>query len=155
MRALLLSMALQAAALGQSAASGAGTWKMDAARSTFSGRAQPKSFTVRIEPHAKGEVFTLDWIEGDGRSISSSTILYSDGAARDFQDFECSGTQASRRVDSRTVEILRKCGDGGWTRFVRRSSGKPKEVGMEIEITGQRADGHRWERRLVLQKTNP
>jgi len=37
-----------------------GTWKMDVSRSKITGSAPPKSFTVRAEPHAKGEVFTLD-----------------------------------------------------------------------------------------------
>jgi hypothetical protein len=46
-----------------------GTRKMDAARSTFTGAIQPKSLTVRIEPHAKGAVFTLDRIEADGDPI--------------------------------------------------------------------------------------
>ena len=82
-----------------------GTWKMDATRSTFTGGAQPKSFTLRIEPHAKGEVFTLDRIESDSRATSSSTILYFDGTPRDFQDFACLGTQSSRRLDAQTTEI--------------------------------------------------
>ena len=71
------------------------------------GRTQPKSLTLRIEPHAKGEVFTLDRTEANGRTTSSSILLYFDGTARAFQDAGCSGTQSSRRLDSRTVEILR------------------------------------------------
>jgi hypothetical protein len=54
----------------------AGIWKMTAARSTFSGDIQPKSLTLRIEVHAKGEGFTPDRIEADGRATSSSTILW-------------------------------------------------------------------------------
>ena len=42
----------------------------------------------------------------------SSTILYFDGKARDFQDSTCSGTQSSRRLDARTVEILPTCAAG-------------------------------------------
>jgi hypothetical protein len=38
----------------------------------------PKSITIRIEPHAKREVFTLDRIDADGRATTSSTILYFD-----------------------------------------------------------------------------
>src|SRR5262249_31949964 len=75
-----------------------GTWKMNPARSTFNGSPHPESFTVRIEPHARGEVFTLDKTEEDGRATTSSTILYLDGKPRDFQDPGCSGTQSSRRV---------------------------------------------------------
>jgi hypothetical protein len=53
-------------------------WKMNAARSTFTGGPQPKSLAIRIEPHQKGELFTVDRIETDGRATSSSTILYLD-----------------------------------------------------------------------------
>ena len=90
-----------------------GIWKVDTTRSTPKGGIQPMAITVRIDPHAKGEVFTLDRIEADGRSISSSTILYFDGAPHDFQDSRCSGTQSSRRLDSRTVEIARTCASVG------------------------------------------
>ena len=124
-------------------------WKLNVARSTFAGDTQPKSFTIRIEPHAKGEVFTLDRIEADGRAISSSTILYLDGTERDFRDGDCSGTQTSRRIDSQTVEILRNCGVDAWTRFVRRTAPKNELV---LEITEQRADGRRFDRRLVFKK---
>lgn len=125
-----------------------GTWQMNSARSTFSGDTRPKSLTVKIEPHGKGEVLTLDRVEADGRSTSSSTILYLDGAPRDFQDFACSGTQSSRRVDGQTTEILRNCAGGDWIRLLRRSG--PKE--LVLDITEQHSDGRRFERRLVLEK---
>jgi hypothetical protein len=111
---------------------------------------RPKSITIRIEPHAKREVFTLDRIEADGRATTSSTILYFDGQPREFQDLGCSGTQSSRRVDSQSVEILRTCASGGWTRFVRRLAAQPNELVMEV--TEQRAGGRRLDRRLVLEK---
>lgn len=127
-----------------------GSWKMNPAHSTFNGDSPPKNFTVRIEPHAKGEVFTLDTIWWDGRATTSSTILYLDGKPRDFQELECSGTQSSRRVDSRTVEILRKCDSGECMRFVRRLAAQEKE--LILEITEQHPDGRRSERHLVLEK---
>ena len=83
-----------------------GSWKLNA-RSTFAGDIRPKSLTVRIEPHARGEVVTLDRTEVNGQTTSSSMVLYLDGVARNFQQDECSGTQSSRRTDSQTVEILR------------------------------------------------
>jgi hypothetical protein len=110
----------------------------------------PKSLTVRFEPHAKGEVFTLDRIGGDGRATTSSTILYLDGKPRDFQDVGCSGTESSRRVDSQTVEILRNGNTGEWIRFVRRLAAQSTE--LILEITEQQPDGRRFERRLVLEK---
>ena len=112
MRILLVSTLLWATCFGQGLEGTSGTWKMNAARSTFAGGSPFKSLTVRIERHPKGEVLTLDRIETDGRSTSSSTILYFDGEPRRFDDFGCSGIQSSRRADERTVEIVRKVASG-------------------------------------------
>ena len=147
MRTVLLLMPLGAACWAGAAYE---TWKLNAARSTFAGNPQPRSLTIRIEPHIKGEVFTMDRIEADGRATSVSTILYLDGTEREFRDRECSGTQSSRRIDGQTVEIVHKCASGGWTRLVRRSPASAKE--LIIEIMEQRNDGRRYERRLVLDK---
>lgn len=127
-----------------------GTWELNPVRSTFAGEARPKSLTVRIEPHAKGEVFTVDRAEASGKTTSSSILLYFDGAARDFQDAGCTGTQSSRRVDSLTIEILRQCSGGEWIKFVRHLAPQGKE--LVLEITEQRPGGQRIERRLVLEK---
>ena len=127
-----------------------GTWKMNPAHSTSIADPHPKILTVRFEPHAKGDVFTLDEIERDGRATTSSTILYFDGKRRNFQEPQCSGTQSSRRVDNRTVEVLRNCDSGGWIRFVRRLAADRNE--LILDITEQKPDGRRLERRLVLEK---
>ena len=127
-----------------------GTWKLNPARSTFAGDTQPESLTVRIEPHAKGEVFTLDRTETNGQSTTSSVLLYFDGRARAFNDAGCSGTQSSRRLDSRTVEILNDCAGGQSTRVIRRSGERPNE--LVLEIADQYPDGRHYERRLVLER---
>jgi hypothetical protein len=127
-----------------------GSWKLNPARSTFSGATPPKSLTLRLEPHAKGEVVTVDRAETNGRATSFSMILYLDGVARPFQDAGCSGTQSSRRVDSQTVEILCTCSSGESTKFLRRLAQQGKE--LILEITEQRSAGQRFERRLVLEK---
>jgi len=126
-----------------------GLWNVHSAGSTSSGFSTER-FTVRFDRHTKGEVFTLDWIDGDGRSTTSSTILYLDSKPRDFEGFGCSGTQSSRRLDSRKMEIVRTCGTGEWTRFVRRLSTQPRQ--LVLEITEQRSDGRRFEQRLVLER---
>jgi len=125
---------------------GLGNWKVNPVRST---NPYPGSFVLRIEPHPKGELFTLDRVDGQGRNTTSSTVLYLDGKPRDLDLPGCGGTQSSRRLDSRTVEILRNCGSGESTRFVERRT-QPKE--LVLEITEQRPDGSRLERRLVLEK---
>jgi hypothetical protein len=127
-----------------------GSWKLNTARSTFSGETPPKSLTLRVEPHAKGEVVTIDRAEANGRATSSSMILYLDGVARPFQDVGCSGTRSSRRIDTQTVEILRTCTSGESTKFLRRLARPGAE--LILEITEQRPGGRRFERRLVLQK---
>ena len=87
-----------------------GIWKMNPVRSTFSGDTQPRILIVRLEAHANGQVFTLDRIESDGRATSSSTILYFDGVARDFQQGECSNPRGvwilpgCRPVDAISME---------------------------------------------------
>ena len=127
-----------------------GTWEMNAAKSALGGDTRPRSLTVRIEPHAWGKALTLDRIEADGRVTSYSTILYLDGEPRQFQDFACSGIQSSRRVDSRTEEVLRLCTSGAWLRWVLRSAVQSRE--LVLEITEQSSEGRRIERRLVLEK---
>src|SRR6266705_5953613 len=142
----IVALITLAAATCWSADAAFGTWKLNAARSTFAGDTQPKSLTVRIEPHAKGEVFTLDRTETNGRSTSASVLLYFDGRARGFNEAGCSGTQSSRRLDSLTVEILHDCTGGQSTRIVRRSGQQPNE--LVFEITDQYPDGRHYERRL-------
>jgi hypothetical protein len=146
----LVSTLISAVVFGQGLERTYGTWKMNAARSTFAGGFQLRSLTVRIEPHSKGQVFTLDRTGIDGRTTSSSTILYLDGEPRPFEDFECSGTQSSRRTDERTVEIVRLCANGGWMRLLRRASSKSNE--LVLEIAEQSADGRRFDRRLTLER---
>src|SRR4051794_9616769 len=144
MRAVLLLTLLGATSWGGELF---GVWKLNPVRSTLAGN--QKSVTLRIEPHTRGEVFTLDTIAVDGRASTVSTILYFDGKARDFQDATCSGTQLSRRMGRLTVEILRECANGH-TLLIRRSAIQPGV--LILEITEQHTDGRRSERRLVMEK---
>src|SRR6476469_5976075 len=150
MRVLLVSMLLSAGCFEQSSDGTTGIWRLNTARSTFAGGAPFKNLTLRIERHPRGEVFTLDRVEADGRTTSYSTILYLDGEPRRFEDFGCSGIQSSRRADERTVEIVRMCASGGWMRLLRRASAKSNE--LVLEITEQSADGRRFDRHLTLER---
>jgi hypothetical protein len=150
MRILRVSMLLAVSCFGQVLEGTAGTWKMNAARSTFAGGSPFKSLIARIDRHPKGEVFTLDRIEADGRTTSYSTILYLDGEPRRFEDFGCSGIQSSRLADERTVEIVRTCASGGWVRLLRRASARSNQ--LVLEITEQFADGRRSDWRMMLER---
>ena len=146
MRTILLMLLLGAPGWAEDAF---GIWKMNQARSTFAGDPDLRAVAVRIERHSKGEVFTLDQIRGNSQAVTTSMILYLDGKERDFQGDSCFGTQSSRRVDQRTIEIVYRCHDG-WTRCIRRLPPGPKE--LVLEITEHRSDGRRFDRRLVLEK---
>jgi hypothetical protein len=124
-----------------------GVWKLNPARSTPAGN--EKSLTVRIQPHIRGEVFTVDTVDARGRAWTISTILYFDGKSRDFQDVTCSRTQSSRLAGTRTVEIVRECADGGQVRLVRRLA--PPRL-LILEITDQHRGDRHSERRLVIEK---
>jgi hypothetical protein len=143
-------MLLSATGFGQGADVTSGTWKVNTSRSSFAEGAPFRSWIARIERHLKGEVFTLDRVESNGRTTSYSTVLYLDGEPRRFDDFGCSGIQTSRRADERTVEILRMCTNGEWMRLVRHASVTANI--LVLEITEQSADGHRVDRRLTLEK---
>jgi hypothetical protein len=106
---------------------------------------------VQIEPHVKGEVFTMDRTESDGSARSSSSILYFDGAPRDIQDFDCTGTQSSSRLDDRTIEIRRKCAGSDGTWLVRQSVNASKELLIDI-TQDRRGAGPNREWHMVLEK---
>jgi hypothetical protein len=95
-------------------------------------------------------VFTLDRTETNGRSTTSSILLYFDGRMRAFNEAGCSGTQSSRRLDSGIVEILHDCAGGPSTRIIVRSGERPDQ--LVEEITDQYPDGRHYERRLVLER---
>jgi hypothetical protein len=150
MCAVLVWVLLSGTCFGQSSDVVSGTWKINTARSAFGENDRSKILVARIERHPKGEVFTLDSIETNGRKTSYNTILYLDGEPRRLEDFGCSGIQTSRRADDRTVEILRMCASGEWVRLLRHLSVQADE--LILLITEQSADGRRFDRRLTLEK---
>ena len=146
MRTILLMLLVGAPGWSEDAF---GIWKVNPARSTLVGYPYPRAVAVRIEPHSKGEVLTLEQIREKGEKVTTSMILYLDGKEREFQGDACFGSQSSRRVDGRTVEIVYRC-RSGWTRWMRRLPREPSE--LILDITEHLSDGRRFERRLVLEK---
>ena len=81
---------------------------------------------------------------------TTSNILYFDGKERDFHGSLCTGTQSSRRVDSRSVEIVTQCADGLRVSVMRRVPTQPNE--LIVEITEKSPGGRLLDRRLVLER---
>jgi hypothetical protein len=127
-----------------------GTWKMNPSRSKFGSEPYPRVFIVRFDAHPKGEVFTLDITPRSGPATTTSTILFLDGKERELPS--CSGTQSSRRLDQRTIEIVYACRDS-WTRIIRRSPARADA--LILDITERRAGGRQFERHLILEKQKP
>lgn len=116
MRGILLTLLLGAPNWAEAAF---GTWKVDPARSVFSGNSSPRSLTVYFESHSKGEVFTPARIGLDPRAASPSTILCLDGASHHFRAFVREPNRPGELTAGRWMSLCR-CANGGWTRFVRR-----------------------------------
>jgi hypothetical protein len=148
MRAVRFFMLLAAgAASGQEAT---GTWTMSPSRSRFGGEPAPRVYTVRFDSHAKGEVFTLTVVPRTGPATTWSIILFLDGKEREVGS--CPGTQSSRRLDQRTIEIVYACPDSR-TRFVRRVP--PRSNVLILDITEKRSDGRQFDRHLILERQKP
>jgi len=145
---IILLLALAAGA-GWGGGDAIGVWKLSPGRSTFAGDRPPRSLILRIERHPRGEIFTVDRTEQDGRSTTDSTILLLDGKPREYQDLDCNGTQSSQRLDNRTVEATRTCEAGAWMRFIRRVNTAGELV---LEVSGRRPDGRHLQMRLVLER---
>jgi hypothetical protein len=143
---LLLALASQA---GSGAGDAVGVWKLSPSRSNFAADRQPSSLILRIERHPRGEVFTVDRTEQDGRSTTDSTVLFLDGQRRDYQGLDCRGTQSSQRVDNQTVEITRTCEAGAWMRFILRVN---LDGELVLEVSGRRPDRRQVQIRLVFEK---
>jgi hypothetical protein len=127
-----------------------GTWKMNPSRSSLGPDSHAREITLRIERHAKGEVFTVDRILANGRAATSSMILYLNGQPRAFQGETCSGTQSSQRLDERTVEVRFQCQNGRSVLMVRRISAEARI--LILEISDQLPGSRRLQCRLVLEK---
>jgi hypothetical protein len=132
-----------------------GTWKMNPTRSKFSDEGQhPQALTLRIEPHKKGIVFTFDRLTSHGQAETVSTLLYLDGQERNYQSVECLGTQASRRLDRRTVELITKCDQTIRGRVIFRLLPQADELFLDISGIQPLRVGQRFQQRFVLEKAS-
>jgi hypothetical protein len=86
----------------------------------------------------------------NGQGMTFSVILYLDGQPQEWQDSDCSGTLRSRRLESRTVEIVGECADGRHWRSIRRIDPNGRDLILDQTESGPHTRG--LERHLVLEK---
>lgn len=121
-RLLTVIVAMLAVALVAAASSDpfAGTWKLNVAKSKFSGPA-PKSETVMIDPGGK---VSFQEATGTGETVAWSYSMPPGGGEATIAGMENS-TVIEKRPDPRTVEHTWKMGDASYTgRGTLSKSGK-------------------------------
>jgi hypothetical protein len=118
-----------------------GTWKLNVAKSKFSGMQAPKSETRTVVAQGNGETVTYEGIAANGSPISYSFTSNLDG-----KDSPISGTQplgsdtvAAKRVDANTVRSISK--KAGKTIYTTKTVvSKDGKVSTQMTI-GFNADG--------------
>jgi hypothetical protein len=102
-------LALPGALAGQPAASWFGTWTLNLARSTYSPGPPPFTrATRRIEPSGDGIKITDDMVRSRGGITHVEWTGKFDGMDYPVQGVELVLTNAYRRVDDRTCELIQK-----------------------------------------------
>lgn len=129
-----------------------GTWKMNAAKSSFHGP-PPKALTVRYEPQADAEIWTFDQVRADGNSETTSQTLRFDGTEHSCGDVgleERPDTVVSRKPNARTAEVFYKKSGRVTRRVVRTVSADGRQMMLDIQVTPEK--GPTVERRLVFER---
>ena len=127
-----------------------GTWKLNLAKSTFSGQPAWKSSTQTVEPAAEGLRFTEDIINANDRAGRTVLSLIYDGQPHPVIQGGGADSVIIRRVDTSTQE---------WTMF---SKGQPGLSGRIVfapdgktatwTVTGKTAQGQPINRSLLYEK---
>ncbi len=146
--ALTLALCLAGVVVCHASDPNMGTWKLNEAKSKFSGRAT-KNSTVVYSPAGNMVKVTTDGMTGDGKPTQTEWTGKFDG-----KDYPLAGdpssTRAYTKVDDQTMKLVNKK-DGKVTssgRIVVASGGKSRTV----TITGATPDGKKMSSTAVYDK---
>lgn len=126
---------------------------MNPALSAFNGDPAPKSLTAWIEPYGGGEISTWYSVRSNGTSEKVSYLLRFDGkeySCRDPSIPERPDTVVSKRVDTRTAEIVYRKAGRVVVWLVRRVSFDNRQLIVDVRINRER--GTDVERTLVFDR---
>ena len=104
----VIIVAASAAAWGQPADPGMGTWKLNTAKSKFSPGPAPTNLTTTFEPAGKGVKWKAERIASDGKPQSAEFIGYYDGKEYKIKGSPTADAVILRRIDARTTERVNK-----------------------------------------------
>ena len=130
---LLIVLTWPSAATGQAPSSWFGTWTYNAAKSTTAAGPFPfKRATCRIEPWEDGVRVTYDLVRMRGGITHLEWTGKFDGNDYPVQGVEVVVTNAYRRVDDHTYEVVQKV-DGEVSVTARIRTAKPRLSSIECE----------------------
>jgi len=111
-RSLFIAVAIiSAVALGSTTfAQGAGTWKLDVAKSTYHQGQAPKSTTLIYEPAGEGIKVTVDSVPASGAPIHYAYAANFDGKDNPVVGNPNADMSARTRVNATTTKLVNKRG---------------------------------------------
>jgi hypothetical protein len=128
-----------------------GTWKVNLEKSTYSPGPKPTAAaTVKIEPSGGGIKTTIDGTNPEGQPTHTESVGGFDGKDNPVTGTPAPMTNALKRVDDRTFEVMGKI-DGKpavTTRVTVSADGKT----MSATQTGTNAQGQSVKNVIVLDK---
>jgi hypothetical protein len=83
-----------------------GEWKMNPAKSEYSGRSMPESGTVRFEPEVDGLRHTIEWADAEGQGVRNTFRAKFDG--KEYPALRSGQTVSRKRLDANTFEATFK-----------------------------------------------
>ena len=89
-----------------------GTWKLNAAKSTYSPGPAPQSVMVKVEAAGQGEKATTDFVNADGTRATTQYTANFDGKDSPLTGSVAGADMVSlKRIDAQTTERTDKKGD--------------------------------------------
>jgi hypothetical protein len=126
-----------------------GTWKLNVAKSKFSGMA-PKSATRVYTESADGPTLDQKVVGADGKEMSMHATLTYDGKEHPISGNPDADTVTSKAIDAHTSDFTLKKGGkvAGSVHRVVSADGKT----LTVRNTGTHADGKTYDDTLVFDK---
>jgi hypothetical protein len=145
--ALLSTLVLGSTAFAADAVDG--TWKLNVAKSKFSGTA-PKSATRVYTEGADGTTLDQKMVGADGKEMSMHTTLAYDGKDHPMTGNPDADSGAGKAIDARTSDFTLKMGGkvSGKVHRVVSADGKT----LTVRNKGTHADGKPYDDTLVFDK---
>jgi hypothetical protein len=127
-----------------------GTWKLDAAKSTYSPGPAPKSLTLKFEATPAGIKFTGDGVGADGKAVHSMYVSKFDGKDVPYEGNPDADMASPKKVNDNSYDnTWKKGGKATITgKVVVSADGKT----MTINQTGTNAKGEAVNNSIVYNK---